>query len=87
MLDAIIECENKYLVGRLPPLWIFCSISVSHLLLMINSSVNFLVYCVAGTRYVSYKGSQMAKFAPPPSNLLQSKESKGSSLIAAYPKR
>ena len=53
VLDAIIECENEYTIGRLPPLWIFCSISVSHLLLMINSSVNFLVYCVAGTRSVS----------------------------------
>ena len=49
VVDAIIKCEQKG-VGRLPPAWILCSISVSHLLLMVNSSVNFLVYCVAGTR-------------------------------------
>ena len=29
----------------------FAQSLVSHLLLMINSSVNFLVYCVAGTRF------------------------------------
>jgi hypothetical protein len=51
VVDSIIDCESKG-VGRLPPPWIMCSISVSHLFLMVNSSVNFLVYCVAGTRYV-----------------------------------
>lgn len=50
VVDSIIDCEKKG-VGRLPPSWILCSISVSHLLLMVNSSVNFLVYCVAGTRF------------------------------------
>ena len=50
VLDGIIECESKGM-GRVPPVWVNCTISVSHLLLMINSSVNFLVYCVAGTRF------------------------------------
>ena len=50
VVDGIIKCERKG-VGRVPPSWILCSISVSHLLLMVNSSVNFLVYCVAGTKF------------------------------------
>ena len=50
VLDDIIECHKKG-VGRYPPTWVMCSVSVSHLLLMVNSSVNFLVYCVAGTRF------------------------------------
>jgi hypothetical protein len=50
VVEGIIVCEKKG-VGRLPPAWILCSISVSHLLLMVNSSVNFLVYCMAGTRF------------------------------------
>lgn len=49
-VDAIIECDRRG-VGRMPPAWILCSISVSHLLLMFNSSVNFLVYCVAGSKF------------------------------------
>ena len=52
VVDKIIECEKKKM-GRYPPAWILCTISVSHLLLMVNSSVNFLVYCVAGKRFRS----------------------------------
>lgn len=51
-IEAIIDCEKKG-VGRMPPAWVMCSVSVSHLLLMINSSVNFLVYCVAGSKFRS----------------------------------
>ena len=40
-VDAIISCEKKG-VGRLPPAWVLCTISISHLLLMVNSSINFL---------------------------------------------
>jgi hypothetical protein len=50
VLDEIIDCEKRG-VGRMPPAWIMCSISVSHFLLMVNSSVNFLVYCVAGSKF------------------------------------
>ena len=52
VVEEIISCEQKG-VGRMPPPWIVCSVSVSHLLLMINSSVNFLVYCVAGSKFRS----------------------------------
>ncbi len=50
VVEDIIDCHKKG-VGRYPPTWVMCSISVSHLLLIVNSSVNFLVYCVAGTRF------------------------------------
>ena len=52
VVEDIIKCE-KQKMGRYPPPWILCTISVSHLLLMVNSSVNFLVYCVAGKRFRS----------------------------------
>ena len=52
VVEEIIECEKSN-IGRYPPAWIMCTISVSHLLLMANSSVNFLVYCVAGKRFRS----------------------------------
>lgn len=50
VVDQIIGCEKKG-VGRMPPAWIVCTVSISHMLLMINSSVNFLVYCVAGSKF------------------------------------
>ena len=52
VVDDIISCEKKG-VGRMPPPWIVCTVSISNLLLMINSSVNFLVYCVAGSKFRS----------------------------------
>jgi hypothetical protein len=49
-VDAIIECQRNG-ITRYPPTWVYTLTSVSHFLLMVNSSVNFLVYCVAGTRF------------------------------------
>ena len=60
VVDHIIECESQ-MMGRYPPAWILCTISVSHLLLMVNSSVNFLVYCVAGTRFRSILAKKFRK--------------------------
>ena len=34
-----------------PPAYLLYSESVSHLLLLTNSSINFLIYCVMATRY------------------------------------
>ena len=59
VVDEIIDCEKKG-VGRMPPAWIMCSISVSHFLLMVNSSVNFLVYCVAGSKFRTILWQQMS---------------------------
>ena len=59
VVDEIISCEKKG-VGRVPPAWIGCSIYVSQLLLMVNSSVNFLVYCVAGSKFRSILYQQLS---------------------------
>ena len=55
----IIGCEQKG-VGRYPPLWVACSVSVSNMLLMVNSSVNFLVYCVVGSKFRSILWQQLS---------------------------
>lgn len=34
-----------------PPEWFLCVISVSHLLLTINSSVNIIIYCAMGKKF------------------------------------
>ena len=60
VVDEIIDCEKDNM-GRYPPAWILCTISVSHLLLMANSSVNFLVYCVAGKRFRSILARKIRK--------------------------
>ena len=57
--DEIISCEQKG-VGRYPPLWVACSVSVSNMLLMVNSSVNFLVYCVVGSKFRSILCQQLS---------------------------
>ena len=49
-MEKILNCEEKGL-GRMTPPSMTCVVYVSHLLLMVNSSVNFLVYCVAGSKF------------------------------------
>ena len=49
-MEEILKCEKKG-VGRMPPPWFVCLVYVSNLMLMVNSSVNFLVYCVAGSKF------------------------------------
>ena len=57
--DEIIKCEKKG-VGRFPPFWVAVSVSVSNMLLMVNSSVNFLVYCVVGSKFRSILWQQLS---------------------------
>ena len=59
VVDEIVRCEKKEL-GRVPPAWIVCSVYVSQLLLIVNSSVNFLVYCVAGSKFRSILYQQLS---------------------------
>ncbi len=48
MVSKLMRCG----VARFcPPTWFMCAISVSHLLLIVNSSVNILVYCSIGERF------------------------------------
>ena len=35
------------------PTWLFAVSAINHLLLMVNSSVNFLIYCAVGSRFRS----------------------------------
>ena len=44
MLDEQVHCMST--VGSyIPPLWIMCMESVAHMLVMLNSSSTFLIYC------------------------------------------
>ena len=42
--DVQVECI-KHVDHYIPPLWIMCLESVAHLLVMLNFSSNFLIYC------------------------------------------
>ena len=43
-------------VGLLPkhPSWMFTLTAIQHLTLIMNSSVNFIIYCAMGTKYVKH---------------------------------
>lgn len=47
MVSRMIQCGDRFC----PPAWFLCSISFNHLLLVINSSVNILVYCSVGEKF------------------------------------
>ena len=50
--DEQVECI-KHADSYIPPLWIMCLESVSHLLVMLNFSSNFLIYCSASNQFKS----------------------------------
>lgn len=45
---TVIVCLQGYWI---PPSWLLCLESVSHLLVMISSSTNFLIYCTISTKF------------------------------------
>ncbi|TRY78311.1 hypothetical protein TCAL_05014 [Tigriopus californicus] len=47
MATQIEDCGDMFC----PPAWFLCSISVNHFLLVVNSSVNILVYCSQGEKF------------------------------------
>ena len=47
MLEDLLQCLGELFA---PPAWFLCLTSFNHLLLGINSSVNFLIYCSLGNR-------------------------------------
>jgi hypothetical protein len=53
MLSEIEKCGSRFC----PPVWFMCMVSFSHLLLIINSSVNIFIYCFIGDgfRYILSK--------------------------------
>ena len=40
-VEQMIDCKEAFV----PPTWFICSTSVNHLLLVVNSIVNFVIYC------------------------------------------
>ena len=49
-LDKHVSCrEHNH--QYVPPLWIMCLESVAHLLVMLNSSSNFLIYCSVSKQF------------------------------------
>ena len=54
------RCSDKYGRGFVPPHWIYITMYVEKILLMLNASANFLYYCFSGKESQS---CQMAKFA------------------------
>ena len=42
--EVQVECVEEY-DTYVPPLWVMCLESVAHLLVMLNFSTNFLIYC------------------------------------------
>lgn len=47
-----VECI-KHQDSYIPPLWIMCLESVAHLLVMLNFSSNFLIYCSVSNQFKS----------------------------------
>ena len=48
--DVQVSCI-KHVDHYIPPLWVMCMESVAHLLVMLNFSSNFLVYCSVSNQF------------------------------------
>ena len=48
--DVQVSCI-KHVDQYIPPLWVMCLESVAHLLVMLNFSSNFLIYCSVSTQF------------------------------------
>jgi hypothetical protein len=56
MFQAIIYVDRTYVClmqedNWIPPSWVLCLESVSHLLVMVSSSSNFIIYCTISTQF------------------------------------
>ena len=47
MLDTILSCPDTFI----PPNWNLCLASVNHALLIINASINFIIYTSVGDNF------------------------------------
>ena len=50
LLDIQVSCI-KHVDQYIPPLWIMCLESVAHVLVMLNFSSNFLIYCSVSNQF------------------------------------
>ena len=48
--DVQVSCV-KHVDHYIPPLWIMCMESVAHLMVMLNFSSNFLIYCSVSKQF------------------------------------
>ena len=48
--DVQVSCI-KHVDHYIPPLWVMCMESVAHLLVMLNFSSNFLIYCSVSNQF------------------------------------
>lgn len=61
--DVQVTCM-KVLDQYIPPMWIMCLESVAHLLVMINFSTNFLIYCSVSKQFKSVLSNILAVCFP-----------------------
>ena len=54
----------KVLDQYIPPMWIMCLESVAHLLVMVNFSTNFLIYCSVSKQFKSVLSNVLAVCFP-----------------------
>eukprot|EP00090_Calanus_glacialis_P040751 TRINITY_DN71250_c0_g1_i1.p1 TRINITY_DN71250_c0_g1~~TRINITY_DN71250_c0_g1_i1.p1 ORF type:complete len:343 (-),score=33.78 TRINITY_DN71250_c0_g1_i1:217-1119(-) len=52
LVDVQVSCI-KHVDHYIPPLWVMCLESVAHLLVMLNFSSNFLIYCSVSNQFKS----------------------------------
>ena len=50
-LEAIVTCNEQTRADFIPDRWIKCLTHVSHFTTILNSSINFLVYCLVGHNF------------------------------------
>ena len=50
LVDIQVDCI-KHVDQYIPPLWIMCLESVAHVLVMLNFSSNFLIYCSVSNQF------------------------------------
>ena len=49
--EKMDKCERMGFKKKFPP-WLEALSPINHFMLIVNSSVNFLIYCAVGSRYV-----------------------------------
>ena len=56
-----VRCVEEY-DQYIPPLWVMCLESVAHLLVMLNFSTNFLIYCSVSAPFKKALSKVTGKF-------------------------
>ena len=59
MLDTILSCPDTFT----PPNWNYCLASVNHALLIINASINFIIYTSVGDNFKKSLKQMMSRLS------------------------